>query len=304
MIELIRKTDIDFMGARRYTLMISGALVLLGLYGVFQIFTGRANLGIEIAGGTSIQVRFERPVGMEEVRKILTAEGFGEASLQEVPGENILIVKVGTKGKGEQMVGDRTVELLRKRYPDNPLTVESMSEIGPAIGKKLRTDALFALAVSALAIVIYLAWRFEFKFGVAATIATFHDVVTLVGIFTLLGKEIDLLFITALLTIGGYSLTDTVVVFDRIRENIRLRKKGTFSETINLSVNEVLSRTVITSLTTFLACLSLLVLGGIVLRDFAFALAAGVVVGTYSSVFVASPIVAIWRGEKMIQVKR
>lgn len=304
MMELIRKTDIDFMGVRRYTLMVSGALVLLGLYGVFQIFTGRANLGIEIAGGTSIQVRFERPVAMEEVRTMLKDEGFGEATLQEVPGENILIVKVGTKRQGEQMVGDRTVEMLRKRYPGNPLTVESMSEIGPAIGKKLRTDALFALGVSALAIVIYLAWRFEFKFGVAATIATFHDVVTLVGIFTLLGKEIDLLFITALLTIGGYSLTDTVVVFDRIRENIRLRKKGTFSETINLSVNEVLSRTVITSLTTFMACLALLLLGGIVLRDFAFALAVGVIVGTYSSVFIASPIVAVWRGEKMIQVKR
>jgi len=304
MIELIRKTDIDFMGMRRYTMMVSGALVLLGLYGVFQIFTGRANLGIEIAGGTSIQVRFERPVAMEEVRTMLKDEGFGEATLQEVPGENILIIKVGTKRQGEQMVGDRTGEPLRKRYPGNPLTVESMSEIGPAIGKKLRTDALFALAVSALAIVIYLAWRFEFKFGVAATIATFHDVVTLVGIFTLLGKEIDLLFITALLTIGGYSLTDTVVVFDRIRENIRLRKKGTFSETINLSVNEVLSRTVITSLTTFMACLALLLLGGIVLRDFAFALAVGVVVGTYSSVFIASPIVAVWRGEKMVQVKR
>lgn len=304
MMELIRKTDIDFMRARRVTLMVSGALILLGLYGVFQIFTGRANLGIEIAGGTSIQVRFERPVGMEEVRKVLSAEGFGEASLQEVPGANILIIKVGTKGKGEQMVGDRTVDLLRKTFPSNPLTVESMSEIGPAIGKKLRTDALFALAVSALAIVIYLAWRFEFKFGVAATLATFHDVVTLVGIFTLLGKEIDLLFITALLTIGGYSLTDTVVVFDRIRENIRLRKKGTFSETINLSVNEVLSRTLITSLTTFMACLALLILGGIVLRDFAFALSVGVIVGTYSSVFVASPIVAAWRGEKMVQVKR
>lgn len=304
MMELIRKTDIDFMGMRRYTLMVSGALVLLGLYGVFQIFTGRANLGIEIAGGTSIQVRFEQPVAMEEVRKILSTEGVGEASLQAVPGENILIVKVGARGMGEKMVGDRTVALLRKNFPSDPITVESMSEIGPAIGKKLRTDALFALAVSALAIVIYLAWRFEFKFGVAATVATFHDVVALVGIFTLLGKEIDLLFITALLTIGGYSLTDTVVVFDRIRENIRLRKTGTFSETINLSVNEVLSRTVITSLTTFMACVSLLFLGGVVLRDFALALAIGIVVGTYSSVFVASPIVAVWRGEKMVQVKR
>jgi len=302
--ELIRKTDIDFMGLRRYTLMVSGALVLLGFYGMFQIFTGRANLGIEIAGGTSIQLRFEQPVGMEDVRKVLTAEGVGEASLQAVPGENILIIKVGTRGMGEKMVGDRTVDLLRKNFPSNPITVESMSEIGPAIGKKLRTDAIFALTVSALAIMIYLAWRFEFKFGVAATIATFHDVVTLVGIFTLLGKEIDLLFITALLTIGGYSLTDTVVVFDRIRENIRLRKKATFSETVNLSVNEVLSRTVITALTTFMACVALLFLGGVVLRDFAFALAVGIVVGTYSSVFVASPIVAVWRGEKMIQVKR
>ncbi len=155
-----------------------------------------------------------------------------------------------------------------------------------------------------MAIIIYLAWRFEFKFGVAAAIATFHDVFAIVGIFWALGIEMDLLFITALLTIGGYSLTDTVVVFDRIRENIRLRKMKTFSETINLSVNEVLSRTIITSLTTFLATVSLLVFGGSVLRDFALALTMGIVVGTYSSVFVASPVVALWRGEKMTEVKR
>jgi len=202
------------------------------------------------------------------------------------------------------MVGEKVVGLLREGFPSNPQTVESVAEIGPAIGKKLRTDALFALFVSAAAIIIYLAWRFEFKFGVAAALATFHDVIMLVGIFYLLGREMDLLFITALLTIGGYSLTDTVVVFDRIRENIRLRKRSTFSETINLSVNEVLSRTVITSLTTFLACVALLLFGGVVLRDFSLALAIGIIIGTYSSIFVASPIVAMWRGEKMIQVKR
>jgi len=202
------------------------------------------------------------------------------------------------------MVGEKVVGLLRQGFPSNPQTVESVSEIGPAIGKKLRTDALFALIVSAAAIILYLAWRFEFKFGVAAAVATFHDVIMLVGIFYLLGREMDLLFITALLTIGGYSLTDTVVVFDRIRENIRLRKKNTFSETINLSVNEVLSRTVITSLTTFVACVALLLFGGVVLKDFSLALAIGIIIGTYSSIFVASPIVAIWRGEKMIQVKR
>ena len=302
--ELIGKTEIDFMGLKRYTMVVSGLLMALGFFGVFQIFTGRANLGIEIAGGTSIQVRFEKPFQMEEMRKALADGGYREAALQAVPGENILIVKVGAHGKEEKMVAERIVELLRKQFSSNPLTVESTSEIGPAIGKKLRTDAFFALAISALAIVSYIAWRFEFKFGVAATLATFHDVVGLTGIFYLLGKEIDLLFITALLTIGGYSLTDTVVVFDRIRENLRLRKKGTFSETINLSVNEVLSRTIITALTTLLAALALLFFGGIVLKSFALALAVGIVIGTYSSVFVASPIVAVWRGEKIAQVRK
>jgi preprotein translocase subunit SecF len=305
MIEIIKNTNIDFMGLRKYTFLFSGAVVAFGLFAVFQIYTGRANLGIDLAGGTSLQVRFGQPVQMDQLRKVLTAGGFPEASLQSVPGENIYIIKVSANGaEEEKMVGDTVVGLLREGFPSDPPAVESIAEIGPAIGKKLRTDALFALAVSAFAIIVYLAWRFEFKFGVAAALATFHDVIMLVGIFYLLGREMDLLFITALLTIGGYSLTDTVVVFDRIRENIRLRKRNTFSETINLSVNEVLSRTVITSLTTFMACVALLLLGGIVLRDFSLALALGIIIGTYSSVFVASPIVAIWRGEKMIQVKR
>jgi preprotein translocase subunit SecF len=304
MLELIKNTNIDFMGLKKYAFAFSGLVVLFGLFAVFQIFTGRANLGIDLAGGTSLQVRFEQPVAIDQVRKALAAGGFPEASLQAVPDENIILIKVSARGKEEKMVGEKVVGLLRQGFPSNPQTVESVSEIGPAIGKKLRTDALFALIVSAAAIILYLAWRFEFKFGVAAALATFHDIIMLVGIFYLLGREMDLLFITALLTIGGYSLTDTVVVFDRIRENIRLRKKNTFSETINLSVNEVLSRTVITSLTTFVACVALLLFGGVVLKDFSLALAIGIIIGTYSSIFVASPIVAIWRGEKMIQVKR
>jgi preprotein translocase subunit SecF len=304
MLELIKNTNIDFMGLKKYAFAFSGLVVLFGLFAIFQIFTGRANLGIDLAGGTSIQVRFEQPVAIDQVRKALAAGGFPEASLQAVPDENIILIKVSARGKEEKMVGEKVVGLLRQGFPSNPQTVESVSEIGPAIGKKLRTDALFALIVSAAAIILYLAWRFEFKFGVAAAVATFHDVIMLVSIFYLLGREMDLLFITALLTIGGYSLTDTVVVFDRIRENIRLRKRNTFSETINLSVNEVLSRTVITSLTTFMACVALLLFGGVVLKDFSLALAIGIVIGTYSSVFVASPIVAMWRGEKMIQVKR
>ncbi|MGB7630032.1 MAG: protein translocase subunit SecF [Candidatus Deferrimicrobium sp.] len=305
MIELVKNTKIDFMGLKKYAFAFSTILVLLGFVGTVQIYRGKANLGIDLAGGTSIQLKFEKPFSMNEIRSLLAKAGHGEATLQEVSGENILLVKLRALGnQDEKMVADPMVNLLRTSLPGNPFIVESVSEIGPAIGQKLRRDAELALLISALAIIIYLAWRFEFKFGVAATIATFHDIFSIVGIFWILGIEKDLLFITALLTIGGYSLTDTVVVFDRIRENIRLRKKGTFSETINLSVNEVLSRTIVTSMTVFIATVSLLIFGGIVLHNFALALAMGIVVGTYSSIFVASPIIALWRGEKMIDVKR
>jgi preprotein translocase subunit SecF len=304
MMEIIKNTSIDFMKVKKYAFVISGLLVLLGIVGVVQIYRGEANLGIDLAGGTAIQLKFQKTVSMDQVRKLLTEAGHGEANLQEVPGENILIIKVGAKGKEEKMVSDQVVTLLRQKFPDNPATVESVAEIGPAIGRKLRSDAVLAMAISALAIIVYLAWRFEFKFGVAAAIATFHDVAAVVGIFYVLGREMDLLFITALLTIAGYSLTDTVVIFDRIRENIRLRKKGTFSGTINLSVNEVLSRTLVTTLTVMLTCIALLFFGGVVLKEFALALTIGLVVGTYSSIFVASPVIAVWRGEKMVEVKR
>ena len=304
MIEFIKKTSIDFMRVRNYAFAVSAVLVVLGVVGTVQIFRGKANLGIDLAGGTSIQVKFKNAYSMDKVRTLLSGAGHTEANLQGVPSENVLIIKVEGKGSEEKMVADQVVGLLKQAFADNPLTVESVAEIGPAIGKKLRSDAILALSVSALAIIIYLAWRFEFKFGVAATLATFHDVFAIVGVFYLFNREMDLLFITALLTIAGFSLTDTVVIFDRIRENVRLRKGATFSETINLSVNEVLSRSLITSLTVLFTCLSLLFFGGAVLKDFALALTIGVLVGSYSSVFVAAPFVAIWRGERMVEVKR
>lgn len=305
MIELVRNTKINFMGLKKYAFSFSAILVILGIVGTVQIYRGKANLGIDLAGGTEIQIKFQKPFAMDQIRALLAQAGHGDATLQQVSGENILFLKLRAVGKqDEKMVAEPVVSLLRQSFPGNPFLVESVSEIGPAIGRKLRQDAELAMLISALAIIIYLAWRFEFKFGVAAAIATFHDIFAIVGIFWILGIEMDLLFITALLTIGGYSLTDTVVVFDRIRENIRLRKMKTFSETINLSVNEVLSRTIVTSMTVFIAVITLLVFGGLVLHNFALALAMGIVVGTYSSIFVASPVVALWRGEKMTEVKR
>jgi preprotein translocase subunit SecF len=305
MIELVKNPKYDFMAIRNYAFMFSAVLLILGIIGTVQIFRGKANLGIDLAGGTSIQGKFQKPFALDEIRSLLTQAGHGEATLQKVEGENILLIKLRSEtGREERMVADPVLKLLREKLPGNPFAVESVSEIGPAIGHKLRQDATWALAISALAIILYLAWRFEFKFGVTAAIATFHDIFAMVGIFWVLGIEQDLLFITALLTIGGYSLTDTVVIFDRIRENIRLRKRNTFSETINLSVNDVLSRSLVTSFTVFMAVMALLLFGGDVLRNFALALTIGILVGSYSSVFVAGPMLVLWRGEKMTEVKR
>lgn len=305
MIELVKNPNYDFMSVRNYAFVFSAALLILGVIGTVQIFRGHANLGVDLAGGTSIQVKFQKPFAMAEIRSWLAQAGHGEATLQGVEGENILLIKLRSEtGREERMVADPVLKLLRDKMPGNPFAVESVSEIGPAIGHKLRQDATWALAISALAIIIYLAWRFEFKFGVTAAIATFHDIFSMVGIFWAFGIEQDLLFITALLTIGGYSLTDTVVIFDRIRENIRLRKRSTFSETINLSVNDVLSRSLVTSFTLLIAVLALLFFGGDVLRNFALALVIGLLVGSYSSVFVAGPMLVLWRGEKMAEVKR
>ena len=304
MIELVKNPKYDFMAIRNYAFMFSAVLLILGIIGTVQIFRGKANLGIDLAGGTSIQGKFQKPFALDEIRSLLTQAGHGEATLQKVEGENILLIKLRSEtGREERMVADPVLKLLREKMPGNPFTVESVSEIGPAIGHKLRQDAMLALAISALAIIIYLAWRFEFKFGVTAAIATFHDVFAMVGIFWVLGIEQDLLFITALLTIGGYSLTDTVVIFDRIRENIRFRKRNSFSETINLSVNDVLSRSLVTSITLMLAVLALLFFGGEVLHNFALALVIGLLIGSYSSVFVAGPMLVLWRGEKMTAVK-
>jgi preprotein translocase subunit SecF len=305
MIELVKNPKYDFMAIRNYAFLFSAVLLILGIIGTVQIFRGKANLGIDLAGGTSIQGKFQKPFALDEIRSLLTQAGHGEATLQKVEGENILLIKLRSEtGREERMVADPVLKLLREKLPGNPFAVESVSEIGPAIGHKLRQDATMALAISALAIIIYLAWRFEFKFGVTAAVATFHDVFAMVGIFWALGIEQDLLFITALLTIGGYSLTDTVVIFDRIRENIRLRKRKSFSETINLSVNEVLSRSLVTSITLLLAVLALLFFGGEVLHNFALALVIGLLIGSYSSVFVAGPMLVLWRGEKMTEVKR
>lgn len=289
--ELLGKTNIDFIGMRKLSFVISAIISIIGIIGVIQVARGAANMGIDFSGGTSMQLKFSKPISIADARAALHKNGVAKADLQEIKDGNKLLVKMAgvAVGKPSEMVQTA----FKKEFADNAFTVESSTEIGPSIGDKLRKDTLIASLLSIFGIILYIAWRFDFKFGVGATLATMHDCLAMFAAFYLMNKEINILFITAVLTIAGYSLTDTVVVFDRIRENLHKNLKGALNTIFNDSINEVLSRTIVTSLTVFLAAASLFFFGGEVIHDFSFALLVGVIVGTYSSVFVASPIVVL-----------
>jgi preprotein translocase subunit SecF len=294
-VEILGKTNFDFIGKRHIAYAISTVLIALGVVGLVQISRGQANLGIDFAGGASVQVKFERPVDLGAVREALSKNGIKDSEPQQFAGGRSVLIRL-KRGSGEVSgTADQVKDALQKEFANNPLTVEGFAEVGPAIGKELQNKALLAVAISLAGIIVYIAWRFEFRFGVAASIATFHDVLAVLGILFILNKEITLLIVTALLTIAGYSLTDTVVVYDRIRENLRARRREPLNDIMNTSINQVLSRTAMTSLTTLLGALALFLMGGEVLHDFGFSLTIGILVGTYSSWFVASPIIYEWR---------
>lgn len=296
--EILKKTNIDFIGKRNIAFIFSTLLAVLGTVAFIQIWLGQANLGIDFAGGTSVQLRFDNPVQMDKARKVLEGSGFKDSALQHFTEGNKLLIRIKKTDIPFGEVSNKIVEVFTRDFPDNRFIIDSSTEIGPTIGKRLQKDAIVAVTISLMLILIYIAVRFEFTFGVAAVIATFHDVLAVLGVFYIFGKEINLLIVTALLTLAGYSLTDTVVVFDRIREVLRYRSKDPLDQVINSGINQVLSRTIITSLTTLLAVIALYILGGEIIHDFVFALMLGVIVGTYSSIFVASPIVYVWREKR------
>ncbi len=304
MLEILGKTNIDFMGKRKMAFIFSGLLALSGLVALVQIARGEANLGIDFAGGTAVQLKFEKAMRLDDARRALQTHGLAQAELQEFVDENKLLIRVKATTTIEERIADRVVAVFSKEFPDNHFVVDSSTEIGPTIGKKLQQDALIAIAISLAGIILYIAARFEFRFGIAAAIATFHDVLAVLGGFYILDKEITLLVVTALLTLAGYSLTDTVVVFDRIRENLRTPRRDRIEVVINNGINQVLSRTIITSVTVILVLIPLTVAGGEVLHDLALALLWGVIIGTYSSVFVASPVLLIWPGGEGRLLKR
>jgi preprotein translocase subunit SecF len=303
MIELIKNTKIDFMGKRFYVLALALIFIALGSAAIVQIANNKANLGIDFVGGTAVQIEFSKRVAMEEVRTALHKGGITDFDLQDFPLKNQILITIKKGAKASGGFSGEILSILRQRFSGNKFTVLSTTEIGPRVGAALRGDALKAIIAALIGILIYIWWRFRFIFSIGATIATFHDVLAVLGIFYVIGREINLIFVSALLMIAGYSLTDTVVVFDRIRENMKTRYKEPAYTVINQSINEVLSRTLITSLTTFFPALALFVFGGEVIHDFSLAIMLGIIVGTGSSIFIASPVVLMLSGKKVLVKK-
>ena len=290
-----KKRDWNFVGMRYGAFVFSGILMVVGLYAVVQLALGHGRIGIDFAGGLTMNVALDKAVPLDDVRKGFTAGGIGDAEIQQINSEKgqRLLIKLRKGGQDKEVY-----TLLTGLAQGATVTVEGVQEVGPSVGEKLREQAAWAVLWAIILITVYIWIRFEYRFGVAAAIATAHDVIAMIGFAYVMHKDFTMLIVTALLTLAGYSLTDTVVVFDRIRENIRLMHKQPFNDIVNRSINDILSRTFVTSLTVILPLVAILLYGSQVTYDFALVLTAGVCIGTYSSWFVASPILVEWEHRK------
>jgi preprotein translocase SecF subunit len=296
-------TKIDFIGKRKIAFAISVIIILAGIASL--VINKGPKYSIDFSGGVSLELDITpldssvQALGVEEIRNALAQDGITDVEIQEISDrqgkKDLVLIKTKLTETEGVKNSDLVKKSIRTNFPSHANSADSLfirlqEEVGPRIGEELKGKALLAIFWSLIGIIFYIWWRFEFSFGVAAIIALFHDVLITVGVFSILGKEISLPVVAALLTIVGYSLNDTIVIFDRIREDLKIYRRESYASVINHSINETLSRTIITSLTTFLVVLSLYIFGGSVIHDFAFALLIGVVVGTYSSIFVASPL--------------
>ena len=280
------ETHFDFMGKIKITLAISGLMILVGLTSI--VMSGGLKYGIDFSGGTLVQLQFKTPPNIEEIRGGLKSIGLGDSTIQEFGTKRDILIRVQRSEEKLEAVGSKIRNSLGKKFNKQDITVERVEMVGPKVGSDLREKALLSILYAVIGIVIYISWRFELRYAAAAIIALVHDVWVTMGAFSLFDKEFTLVIVAAFLTIIGYSLNDTIVVFDRIRENLRRKGKNTLAQTINISINQTLSRTLLTSGTTLLVVLSLFFFGGEIIHDFSFALLVGVLVGTYSSIFIAS----------------
>ncbi|MDV2479760.1 MAG: protein translocase subunit SecF [bacterium] len=285
-------TTFDFIGRRWVAISASAVLIIIGLLtaGIRGL-----NYGIDFAGGTLVELRMPRDVDIEDVRRELRGIGMGDSTIQHYGSKDEILIRMMRSPKRVEGLQGEIIKALEVVYGQGNIELRRTEVVGPQVGAALRKQAALAMAYALIGILIYITIRFEFRFAVAAILALVHDVLITLGAFAVTNKELSLPVIAAFLTIVGYSLNDTIVVFDRIRENLKLFRRESYEAVFNRSINETLSRTILTSLTTMLVVLALFFLGGEVIHDFAFALLVGIVVGTYSSIFVASPILVFWQ---------
>ncbi len=289
--EFFHGTNIDFIGKRHYYF---GVTILLALVGVFAFVKNRGPvMGLEFTGGTLLQVGFKELPPIDQVRADLSKEGWKSFSLQTQPTSQSLIVKIKGDEKPKDDIAYELLKTLKKFYPDNVKPVVDRVEfIGPVVGRQLIFNTYMAIVLSLIVILIYVAFRFKkFIWGTAGVIALAHDVFLTWGLLTLLNRETTLVIVAALLTLAGYSINDTIVIFDRVREDLRAARKESTFDLYNRALNETLGRTINTSLTAFIASLTLFFLGGEVIHDFALAMSVGILLGTYSSIGVALSLV-------------
>jgi preprotein translocase subunit SecF len=277
-----RNAHYDFLGQRKRAYVFSVVLILVGMTSL--VLHGGPRYGVDFTGGTMLQVEFANPTSVSDVRGVLAEAGMESAQIQQLGDSNEFLIRT----PDFEGITDRATEVLAGTYGAEGFTM-SADAVGPKVGSELQRKAGIAILMSFALTLVYLAFRFEWRFGVAAIIATFHDITITIGFISLFNLEITLATVAALLTILGYSLNDTIVVFDRIRENLKKRRKDKYRDILNSSINETLPRTVLTSGTTLATLLALFILGGTVVRPFALVLILGIVIGTYSSIFVASP---------------
>ncbi len=291
--QLFPKTHFDFLGLRWKFFAVSG--LLLG-GSVVSLMVRGIKYGIDFTGGTEIQMSFDKAINTSDLRKALTASGLTNPAIQRYVGSNTFMVRVQNSDQNSSSDAlDTQLKNLQAALPGNTFHVDSKSYVGPAVGKHLFQQALWAIALSLSGIIIYLGFRFANPvWGLAGIIALFHDVLATYGFFSLMGFHVDLLIVSAILTIGGYSIHDTIVIFDRIREKLRIMRKESLRQVMDESMNETLSRTIITSSTVLIVVSILYFFGGKVIHHFALAMVFGTIVGTYSSIAVAAPLVYEW----------
>jgi preprotein translocase subunit SecF len=291
--ELIRPDlKIDFIGKSKIAMIISAVMIAIS---IGALLVNGLNFGIDFTGGTLVEVKFDKAPTIAKVRSAISPKGYGNAMIQEFGTPQEILIRIQNKdAENSSAISTAILDGLGDSFGADAIEMRRVEFVGPQVGEELANAGVMAVLISMLAILVYITFRFEFRFALGADAALLHDITIVLGLFALTGKEFTLPVIAALLTVIGYSLNDTIVVFDRIRENIAANRKRKRMEdevtVVNASINQTLGRTLMTSITTLLVVVALFVLGGEVIHAFAFALIAGILVGTYSSVYVASPV--------------